>query len=248
MKRLSFCIGLILTLGFAINVHAGNGAPNGPHYNLNIIGVPKYKTALMKDDGLTGQYGHAIFVKEDGTSKILLSQGDFQVLDKNGTDGEAAFRLPAPDPDGDGTTGYSVFARALGKPTGSAKVTTCGTDLDGQLECSIISLSLNAGSRPAKFTNVSKYLLYIYADIDEDTDVERVPLFGAGLQDFFWNWDNNGLKLAQFRFYQCATTVPDPSDPDLIAAFDANGDRVLSESELQAAEAAGALTQTDNCF
>jgi hypothetical protein len=36
---------------------AGNGAPNGPHYNLNVVSVPKEKTALMKDDGLTGKYG-----------------------------------------------------------------------------------------------------------------------------------------------------------------------------------------------
>jgi hypothetical protein len=224
MKHLSFCMGLILALGFAINAHAGNGAPSGPHYNLNIIGVPKNKTALMKDDGLTGQYGHAIFVKEDGQSKILLIQGPvFQVLDKNGTDPDgAAFQLPAPDPDGNGTTDYSVFARALGKPTGSAIVTTCGTDPDGQLECSIISLTLNAESRPAKFTNVSKYLLYIYGDVDEDGDTDRVPLFANNWRDFYWDYDNNGLKLAQFRFYQCSTTVPDPSNPD--------------------------GTQTDNCF
>jgi hypothetical protein len=230
MKHLSFYLTVILAVVFAVPAFAGggNGAPSGPHYNLNIIGVPKNKTALMKDDGLTGQYGHAIFVKEDGQSKISLIQGPvFQVLDKNGTDGDgAAFQLPAPDPDGNGTTDYSVFARALGKPTGSAIVTTCGIDLidpidpNGDLICSIISLTLNAESRPAKFTNVSKYLLYIYADVDGDTDVDRVPLFGTDLQDFFWNWDNNGLKLAQLRFYQCSTTVPDAS----------NG------------------TQTDNCF
>lgn len=218
MKHLSFYLTVILAVVFAVPAFAGggNGAPSGPHYNLNIIGVPKNKTALMKDDGLTGQYGHAIFVKEDGQSKILLIQGPvFQVLDKNGTDGDgAAFQLPAPDPDGNGTTDYSVFARALGKPTGSAIVTTCGTDPDGQLECSIISLTLNAESRPAKFTNVSKYLLYVYADLDEDGDTERVPLFGAGLQDFFWDYDNYGLKLAQFRFYQCSTTVPDPTNPE----------------------------------
>ena len=32
----------------------------------------------------------------------------------------AAFRLPNPDPDGDGTTSYSVYVRALGKPGGKA--------------------------------------------------------------------------------------------------------------------------------
>ncbi|HEU4637919.1 MAG TPA: hypothetical protein VFS84_03635, partial [Candidatus Binatia bacterium] len=94
MKRSIFCTGLVLALGLATSAtygQTGNGAPNGPHYNLNIIGVPKVKTALMKDSGLTGQYGHAIFVKEDGLSKIMLSQGaTFQVLDKNGTDGDGA--------------------------------------------------------------------------------------------------------------------------------------------------------------
>jgi hypothetical protein len=246
MKHLSFCIGLILTLGFATGGHAGNGAPNGPHYNLNIIGVPKEKTALMKDDGLTGQYGRAIFVKEDGTSKIMLSQGtDFQVLDKNGTDPDgAAFQLPAPDPDGDGTTQYSVFARALGKPTGSAKVTTCGVDPSGALECSIISLTLDASTkRPAKFTNVSKYLLYIYADVDEDTVVDRVPLFAKDWTGFFWEYDNNGLKLAQLRFYQCATTVPGTVVGDL------DGDTVPNtEADFRLAEQLGLLTSDSNCF
>jgi hypothetical protein len=202
-----------------------NGAPSGPHYNLNIIGVPRAKTALMKDDGLTGQYGHAIFVKLDGISKIFLAQGeDFQVLDKNGTDGDGAkFQLPAPDPDNDGITQYSVFARALGNPGGKATVTTCATDpVDDTFVCSVISLSLDASTRPAKFTNVSKYLLYMYADLNSDTTVERIPLFGGALEEFYWAYDNNGLKLAQLRFYQCSTTVPDPSDP--------NG------------------VQTDNCF
>jgi len=192
-----------------------NGAPSGPHYNLNIIGVAKDKTALMKDNNLTGQYGHAIFVNLDGSSKILLAQGeDFQVLDKNGTDGDGAkFQLPAPDPDNDGITQYSVFARALGNPGGKATVTTCATDpVDSELVCSVISLSLNASTRPAKFTNVSKYLLYVYADYNADGTVERVPLFGSALQDFYWQYDNNGLKLTQLRFYQCSTTVPgDPS-------------------------------------
>jgi hypothetical protein len=217
-----FAVALAIPLTFVM-AFGGNGAPSGPHYNLNIIGVPRAKTALMKDNNLTGQYGHAIFVKVDGTSKIFLVSGeDFRVLDKNGTDGDgAAFQLPAPDPDNDGTTDYSVFARALGNPGGKATVTTCVTQindpldpLDDEVECSIIQLSLDASKRPAKFTNVSKYLLYIYADVDEDTDIDRVPLFATGYEDFFWSYDNYGLKLAQFRFYQCSTIVPDPSDPN----------------------------------
>jgi hypothetical protein len=51
-----------------------------------------------------------------------------------------------------------------------------------------------------KFENVSKELLYIYADLSGDGMVERYPLFDDALQDYFWEYDNKGLKLAQFRF------------------------------------------------
>ena len=63
------------------------------------------------------------------------------------------------------------------------------------------------------FENVSKYLLYIYADVTGDGVVDRVPLFNDKRKDYFWEYDNYGLKLAQLRFYQCASTVPAPTDP-----------------------------------
>jgi hypothetical protein len=75
---------------------SGNGAPSGAHYNLNIIGVPKGKTADM-----TGSNGHRIFVNLQGNCRINLSMGDFQVLDGNCTDGISGFQLPNPDPDND---------------------------------------------------------------------------------------------------------------------------------------------------
>ena len=181
----------------------GNGAPSGSHYDLNIIGVPKTKTADM-----TGSSGHRIFVPLTGTTKINLSEGDFQVLDANGTDGSAAFQLPNPDPDGDGVTSYSVFARALGTPGGSSITTTCATDpTTGDTVCSDQSMVLIRDKGGSKFTNVSKTLLYVYADLDGDGTVEKVPLFSDQLQDYFWNYDNNGLKLAQIRFYQVATNT-----------------------------------------
>ena len=209
-------VGVVLTLVMAfmplVSGATGNGAPSGPHYNLNIIGVPKDKTADM-----TGSNGHRIFVPLWGKANIWLNEGaDFQVLDANGTNADgASFLLPNPDPNGDGTTVYSVFARALGKPGGSSKTTTCATDpVDGFLVCSVISMELTRDKGKSTFDNVSKYLLYIYADVDGDGDLERVPLFGSALEDYFWEYDNNGLKLAQLRFYECATIVPDASDPN----------------------------------
>lgn len=203
---------LVLALAFT-PMFGGNGAPNGPHYNLNIIGVPKNKTADM-----TNTSGHSLFVPLVGNTRIYLCESGvdegcatsgFAVIDRNGTDGSALFALPNPDPDGDGTTVYSVFARALGKPEGSSVTTTCATDVDTQeIVCSEISLTLTRDKGPSKFDNVTKYLLYVYADIDGDGIIDRTPLFGDGLEDFFWAYENNGLKLAQLRFYPCSSTVP----------------------------------------
>ena len=200
----------------------GNGALSGPHYNLNIIGVPKDKTADMSNNN-----GHRIFVPLEGKSKIMLIEGDdFAVLDANGTKGSASFQLPNPDPDGDGTTVYSVWVRPVGKPGGSAVVTTCaeqyigpgpdgivGTEDDEyEEECSLVTLEVSRTKGKPRFENVSKELLYIYADIDEDGIVERLPLFDDALQDYFWSYDNNGLKVLQLRFYEVPTTVPTPEE------------------------------------
>jgi hypothetical protein len=81
------------------------------------------------------------------------------------------------------------------------------------VECSLLTLELKRDTGQSKFDNVTKYLLYIYADIDEDGDVERVPLFADGFENFLWGYDNNGLRLAQLRFYPCSSTVPSPTSP-----------------------------------
>ena len=33
------------------------------------------------------------------------------------------------------------------------------------------------------------------------------PLFDNALEDYFWSYDNNGLKLLQLRFYPVPTDV-----------------------------------------
>jgi hypothetical protein len=181
----------------------GNGAPSGAHYTLNIIGVAQNKSA-----DLTGNNGSRIFVPLSGSTKINLTEGDFQVLDANGTDGSAAFQLPNPDPDNDGTTRYSVFARALGKPGGSSKTTTCATDATGETWCSVYSAVAVRESGRTRFQNVSRELLYIYADLNGDGTLERYNLFNDALQDYYWQYDNSGLRLLQLRFYEIPTTVP----------------------------------------
>lgn len=193
--------------GNDLELQAPKDIPNGAHYNLNIIGVPKEKTAAMDDNN-----GHRIFVNLEGNTKIYLTDGEpFQVLDANGTDGNGAtFQLPNPDPDNNGVTEYSVYARALGKPGGKADITTYATDpYDGELVHSIYTLSVVRSKGRQKFVNVSKYLLYIYVDLDDDGTAERYNIFNDALEDYFWSYDNNGLKLLQLRFYEIPTDVND---------------------------------------
>jgi len=186
----------------------GNGAPSGPHYNLNILGKPKDKTADM-----TGTNGHVIFVPLEGKAKINLSEGDdFLVLDANATDGPAAFQLPNPDPDNDGKTTYSVWVRALGKPGGSASMNTCATTTDPETGlvtewCSVETMVAVRDAGGSKFSDVSKQLLYVYVDLNLDGSVERYPLFDSALEGYFWNYDNKGLRNLQMRFYQVMSDV-----------------------------------------
>lgn len=186
----------------------GNGAPSGTHYNLNIIGVPKAKSADMSTAG-----GNVIFVGLGSkttpvSTKILLEQsaasGVFAVLDKNGTDGEASFSLPAP-----GT--YTIWARALGTPGGHATVTTCATDVtgapaDGDI-CSTQHEVFVRGTGKSSFRNVTADLTTITLDPVADSAAvtacggTTVNLFDSCLAGYFWQYDNNGLKLLQLRFY-----------------------------------------------
>jgi hypothetical protein len=57
------------------------------------------------------------------------------------------------------------------------------------------------------FTNSSRELLYGYVDLDGDGSVERFPLFDSALEDYYWDYDNAGLRLLQLRFYPVPTDV-----------------------------------------
>ena len=200
----TLAIGATTAPALAGNSQTGNGAPSGAHYTLNIIGVSQDKTADMD-----GNNGSRIFVPLWGNARIGLSEGDFGVLDANGTDSDgAAFQLPSPDPDNDGVTEYSVYARALGTPGGSSTTSTCATDPDtGEVICSTEQMVLVRDKGKSTFDNVSKELLYVYYDLDGDGTAERYPLFDKRLEDYFWSYDNKGLKIAQLRFYDVPTNV-----------------------------------------
>jgi hypothetical protein len=176
----------------------GNGAPSGPHYNLNIIGVPKEKRGGTWDNN-----GHRIFVKLYGAdTKIKLVAGDsFKVIDSDGTDGSAILQMMDPYP-GDTTDAvYRIFVRALGKPGGEANMTSAFVDENGTSWYSLETVNLVRNKGKSRFDDKTLELTTIYVDMDGDGIPERYYLFDNELYDYFWNYDNNGLKLLQIRIY-----------------------------------------------
>ena len=212
---------------------AGNGAPSGTHYNLNVIGVPVDKKGNFIDYAPTTpdlynnppsahDNGHRIFVDlyNGATStKIWLVQGDdFQVIDPDGTDGSATLQLKDPFLTDDPPTSpnywvveYQIFVRALGKPNGEAWMTSGFLDEYGNAWLSLETVHLvRSKNGPPKFDDRTLELTTIYVDMDADGIPERYRLFDEALYQYFWDYNNQGLKLLQIRFYEIPTTLSGP--------------------------------------
>jgi hypothetical protein len=111
---------------------------------------------------------------------------------------------------------YQVWARALGKPGGSAKITTCATEvgdenMNGILNeeiCSLENVVLTRAKRKSSFINVTNELTSLVACFDtddspliEDISCFRYALFRDEFTDWLWAYENTGLRLAQIRLY-----------------------------------------------
>ena len=138
---------VVMVLGLGTAFANPEGIPKGVKMigHLNIIAAPKAKSLNMNGNG-----GGTIFVNAEGKSKIYLvesgtadapgtEEGDFEVLDKNGTDPDGAL-LAIPNTGMDAyvigdeevmESAYSVFIRSRGKPGGWAEITTCAELAEG---------------------------------------------------------------------------------------------------------------------
>ena len=218
-------VSLVLPVA-AGNMNTGNGSRSGKHYTLNLLGknwnkgdyADTLENPVMKDDN-----GHRIFVKLNGKTRIMLQEGPFNVIDADGTDGKAVFQLPEPDivvddggtpfdPSDDIVTSskYVVYIRMLGKPQGWANMNSGFIDENGNVWISLETIELrqdNSGKvsrkSPPKFVDVTKELTTIFVDItdDETYNPQRYGLFDEELWQYFWDYDNHGLKHVQLRFY-----------------------------------------------
>lgn len=225
MKTLkkTLCIAAFAIAAVPAFAQSANTKLSGSHYNLNIQG----KKTCAGDD-LTGSNRHTIqvllnysdknyngvpLVDLDRRNKIFLSSGEFQVLDGNACDSDGAkFQLPA-----DVATNWDIWARALAKPGGQATMTLCGVDdmgttstADDVIFCNtgddVVTLKRTTGK--PQWQNVTRELTQLTACVDLNSDgivtadeCRAVDLFASDLYQYFWDYDNAGLRLAQLRFY-----------------------------------------------
>ena len=186
MKKTSIiAIGALVVAGLFLTsavlaANENNGFPSGKHYNLNIIGVDKAKEVGDSN-------GHTMFVNLNRRTKIIMTQdpgGGFDVVDRDGTDGRAEFNI-AP--------GYwDVYARALGKPGGEVNISAYTDDL----YLGSVELTRDTGKPQTK--NINK-LFYVGGEW----------IFDIGeFEEYYWDYNNKGLKLCQVRFYENATYTP----------------------------------------
>lgn len=230
MKKLFFVLAAVIACsiaGIAQQTTTGNGAPGGAHYNLNLIGVTNGKNPPLTGSDRHTIFVPLYTNGKDGPdvdpvpgTDIWLTQGPFAVCDGNAFDAAtdcngtqiaktgAVFQLPCNTniTTATGTTlvpcttgasaSYDVWARTLGTPGGSSTLTTCATDPTGNLVCST-NKAVFVRMKPNKFSNVTDALTSL---VDTNT-LQTVALFQGGYQNFFWDYDNNGNKLVQLRFY-----------------------------------------------
>jgi hypothetical protein len=155
--------------------------------------------------------------------------GDFGVIDANGTDGDGAiFGLPDPCVGTSSTDGctptYAIWARAKAG-SGSVTITTCadetGTGFDGTDDVWCGSNGITLSKQTAnKAIDVSTSLLFMTITVNDLTDPQlaacidpdgdstdllpdtyNVYLFDRCFENYFWNYDNNGLKVLELRFF-----------------------------------------------
>ena len=223
MKKTSIiAIGALVVAGLFLSsvVLAGNGVGNndkngfqvnGKHYNLNIIGKDKH--ADVGDSS-----GHTMFVRENGKTRIYMTQNDsgvFDVVDRNGLDGRAEFNI-APGY-------YNIYARALGKPGGKVKIDAYGNFTDAQEGSKLILLgyvNINRTKGKPQSVNINE-LFYVDVTLctvfnatsgtcEEWVTYEDYWVFDIDeLIEYYWEYNNDGLKLLQVRFYECTLVTPD---------------------------------------
>src|SRR5262245_47515475 len=204
---------------------------SGAHWNLNIIGVPKDKTVPDMTGSnrhtifVPLQSGSDLAVPR--TVKIYYQRGeDFRVIDGNATDdGSATIEVPyqlCDDLAGgcEDLLSFDVYAVGLGKPKGGAIVDAeCTYSLDAvggsgpDCETTLLMNHFEVGrdkGKPSRVNITDVFRASGCLDVNDssvcdsgDLEFSNLWIFNIPqLVEYFWDYDNNGLKLMQVRFYE----------------------------------------------
>ena len=128
-------------------------------------------------------------------------EGTFGVVQPNCTKHTAAaFQLPTPCTTSTCTTfAYEVWVRAV-TPKGHATMNTCyvtETSSSSTVNVTFCSANIVVLSKHRTFTTVTTTLLTVCT---AKTGTYQ-PIFKTSNETYLWQYTNDGLRLAQFRFY-----------------------------------------------
>lgn len=207
-----------------------NPCPGEKEYQVNIIGVPKTKNPDMTNNNghrifVPLKDVTKIYMTGDTSTADGLQCGNtFYVADANGTDGSAKLVVPCENVNAESTdTGicFDVWATPLGTPGGRAEVdvvctfddTVVDTDLvEGSCEDVPLGqfdffLQRNGGKPVQKdITNFMRASGCFDTDGSGTCDqgektFNNVWIFNLeALQEYFWEYDNDGLRVSMIRF------------------------------------------------
>ncbi len=183
MAAAAIVLSMVSMLAFA-----GNGAPSGQHYNLNIIGVPNEENA-----NFDGGEGSRIFVLRNGTTQFYVYGDDttsYAVLDHDGTDGKVGGGVGDPGitfPYDETTETWqaAIYVRLLGPMDPEDNIVHWKTyyDWDGSVWLQVKTFDITRG-KPSKFT------------------VKTGDLLVDGYQDILWEMTpGDKFRILQMRIY-----------------------------------------------
>ena len=194
------------------------GAVNGDYSSGASIFIP-LKNVLSRDGMVCDVDGTVL--EDDVTptwldsvpsgARIYFVAGDsFKILDRDGTDANGAKIQVPVDP----TTKeilFDIYIRVLGKPKGCMNISAYAYDATQQLYFLAGSVYMNRTTGKQVFIKANDLFDVWWCDVildpltgeevcAEGTDAE-ISVFSDVFSEYFWNIQNDGVKLVQVRIY-----------------------------------------------
>ena len=237
MKRLTVFLVVLVGLVFALPAVAQPGGPevklSGPHWQFNLIGSKKGtsgdesngRAIMIPLKNATGpnaivcEADEVVFedditptfqTQEPAGAKLYFESGgesEFQIVDRDATDGSARIIIPTVDVDGEQVIAVDVWIRVLGKPNTCIDIDAYAQDIDQGLYFWAGSVDLNRKTGRSTWTNVNGLFDVNFCQVDPITQAcipgttEELSVFNDVFENYFWSMLNNGTRNIQVRLY-----------------------------------------------